>query len=68
MAQQIIDESREHTERMTALEILGNVTYVSDMRGVMLIGKYLPFFLSLIDLKKQPHGSIVCRVLGTIRL
>ena len=63
-----MDEGREHVERMTALEVLGNVTYMSDVRGVMLIGQYLPFMLSLIDLKRQPPGEIVCRVLGTIRL
>ena len=63
-----MDEGREHVERMTALEVLGNVTYMSDVRGVMLIGQYLPFMLSLIELKRQPPGEIVCRVLGTIRL
>jgi len=64
----IIDENREQTERITALEILGKKAYISDVRGVMLIGKYLPFILSLIviDQKNKPPGSIICRVFGTI--
>ena len=65
---QIIDESREETERITAIEILGNVAYMCDVRGVMQIGQYLPFLLTLINLKRQPPASIICRVLGTIRL
>ena len=64
---QIIDTSREDTERITALEILGNVAYISDVRGVILIAQYLPFILALIDLKRQPSHATTCRVLGTVR-
>jgi len=62
----IIDPGREDTERITALEILGNVAYISDVRGVILIAQYLPFILALIDLKRQPSHATTCRVLGTV--